>query len=151
MENRNVLKVPVDEFTSPSPITVGPKTPALEVAGVLHKNGIRHVPVVENDIPLGIISERDLRVLSSVKELSLVTAEQVMVTDPFTVSPETPLDQVVYEMSDRKIGSAIVQDESGRIVGIFTNTDALNALVEILRGVLPETLDAPDGGPHKSH
>ncbi|MBK7843160.1 MAG: CBS domain-containing protein [Bdellovibrionales bacterium] len=151
MENRNVLKVPVDEFTSPSPITVGPKTPALEVVGVLHKNGIRHIPVVENDIPLGIISERDLRVLSTVKELSLVTAEQVMVTDPFTVSPETPLDQVVYEMSDRKIGSAIVQDESGRIVGIFTNTDALNALVEILRGVLPETIDASDGEPHKSH
>ncbi|MCB0366834.1 MAG: CBS domain-containing protein [Bdellovibrionaceae bacterium] len=131
------LKIPVDEFTSPTPITVGPEHSAADVAEVLKENGIRHIPVVEGEIPVGIISERDLRVLSSVKELNLVTASEIMVPDPFTVTPETPLDQVVYEMSDRKIGSAIVQDADGKIVGIFTNTDALNALIEILRGVVP--------------
>lgn len=137
MAKENILKVPVDEFTSPSPITVSPQTPASEIALLLHENGIRHIPVVQNNVALGIISDRDIRVLGTVKELSLVSAEEMMVTDPFTVSPDTPLDQVVYEMSSRKIGSAIVQDEQGQVVGIFTNTDALNALVELLRGTLP--------------
>ncbi|MCB0383894.1 MAG: CBS domain-containing protein [Bdellovibrionales bacterium] len=131
------LKIPVDEFTSPSPITVSPELSAADVSEVLRENGIRHIPVVDKDVTVGIISERDLRVLSSVKELHQVTAAQVMIPDPFTVTPETPLDQVVFEMSDRKIGSAIVQDADGKIVGIFTNTDALNALIEILRGVVP--------------
>ncbi|MCC7405318.1 MAG: CBS domain-containing protein [Bdellovibrionales bacterium] len=132
------LKIPVDEFTSPTPITVAADTSAAEVAKLLRKHNIRHIPVVDDEVPVGIISERDLRVLSTVKELNQVTAAQVMVSDPFTVSPDTPLDQVVFEMSDRKIGSAIVQDEDGKVVGIFTNTDALNALIEILRGVVPE-------------
>ena len=39
-------------------------------------------------------------------------------------------------MSKQKIGSAVVSDHN-EIVGIFTSTDALNALVEILRGQLP--------------
>lgn len=131
------LKIPVDEFTSPSPITVNTTVTAADVHDVLKENGIRHIPVLDGDQPVGIISERDLRVLSTVKELHLVTASEVMVTDPFTVTPETPLDQVVFEMSNRKIGSAIVQDAGGKVVGIFTNTDALNALIEILRGVVP--------------
>ena len=131
------LKIPVDEFTSPSPITVAPSLTAADVYDVLKENGIRHVPVIENDQPVGIISERDLRVLSTVKELHQVMASEVMIADPFTVTPETPLDQVVFEMSNRKIGSAIVHDSGGKVVGIFTNTDALNALIEILRGVVP--------------
>ena len=36
-------------------------------------------------------------------------------------------------MSDRKIGSVIVNDEEDRFLGIFTASDALNALVEIVR------------------
>jgi len=133
------LKIPVEEFTSTSPITVEASCTAAEVLDILKKNDIRHVPVIKNNQPLGIISEGDLKVLSTAKELNLVTASQVMVTNPFTVSLETPLDQVVFEMSKNKIGSAIVQDASGKVVGIFTTTDALNALIEVLRGTVPIT------------
>lgn len=137
MEKRNILKIPVDEFTSPSPITVTSDTSAAEVIRVLQENSIRHVPVLKDGVPVGIISERDLRVLGTFKELSLVTAAEIVVNEPYSVSPDTPLDQVVFEMSSRKIGSALVQDEKGQVVGIFTNTDALNALVELLRGMIP--------------
>ena len=41
-------------------------------------------------------------------------------------------------MSDAKIGSLIVNDDNEKLVGIFTNTDALNALIEVLRGDVPE-------------
>ncbi len=136
MENHPVLKIPVDEFTSPSPITVNPETPASEIVEVLRREGIRHIPVAQGNQIVGIISDRDLKVLSTIKELSLVTASEMMVTDPYTVSPDTPLDQVVFEMSNRKIGSAIVQDSDGQITGIFTSTDALNALIEVLRGII---------------
>lgn len=45
----------------------------------------------------------------------------------------TPLDEVAYVMSERKVGSVIVNEDSGEFLGIFTVTDVLNALIEISR------------------
>ncbi|HOM14314.1 MAG TPA: CBS domain-containing protein, partial [Rubrivivax sp.] len=52
---------------------------------------------------------------------------------PLTVNAAAPLDEVAYAMSERKVGSAIVNDENGEFLGIFTATDALNALIELTR------------------
>ena len=43
------------------------------------------------------------------------------------------LDEVALAMSEKKVGSVIVNDDEGRFYGIFTATDALNALVETVR------------------
>lgn len=56
-----------------------------------------------------------------------------MAADPVAVKASTPLDEVAYAMSDRKIGSVIVNEDDGEFMGIFTLTDALNALIEISR------------------
>ena len=58
--------------------------------------------------------------------------------DPLTVSSGTSLIDAAFEMSEVKIGSLIVNDEHGRVMGIFTSTDGLNALVEVLRGEILE-------------
>ena len=39
----------------------------------------------------------------------------------------------------KKIGSAVIVDSNADDIGIFTTTDALNALIEILRGDINET------------
>ena len=56
-----------------------------------------------------------------------------MTADPYTVSIEANLDDVAFEMSRNKYGSAIVMDNNDEVYGIFTSTDALNALIEVLR------------------
>jgi CBS domain-containing protein len=61
-------------------------------------------------------------------------AADIMSADPFTVVATAPLDEVAYAMSEKKIGSVIVNDEDGQFLGIFTASDALNALIEIIRG-----------------
>ena len=53
--------------------------------------------------------------------------------DPIAVSADTPLDDVALTLSERKIGSVIVNEKDGTLLGIFTVTDALNALIEITR------------------
>ena len=45
---------------------------------------------------------------------------------------DTPLDQVVTEMAERRIGSALITHHD-KLVGIFTVTDACRVLAEILR------------------
>lgn len=126
--------IPVDEYTTPSPVFVGPKTPLNEVVKLMRVHEIRHIPVVENGQPVGIISDRDLKLVTGMGLDGSLKAEQIMTPDPYTVSPETSLDEVVFTMSQNKYGSAIVQNEEGEVTGIFTSTDALNALIEIVRG-----------------
>jgi len=48
------------------------------------------------------------------------------------VKPDSKLDEVARMMADKKIGSVLVVDHH-RLVGIFTTTDALQALGELLQ------------------
>ncbi|OQW51244.1 MAG: hypothetical protein A4S09_17610 [Proteobacteria bacterium SG_bin7] len=126
--------IPVEEFTSPSPFTVDRMTNMGKVKAMMEEHGIRHLPVVDKHEAVGIISDRDLKVLGKFPTWTSFVAEDVMSPEPYTVTPTTDIDEVALQMSERKIGSAIIQDERGEIVGIFTSTDALNALVEVIRG-----------------
>jgi acetoin utilization protein AcuB len=56
-----------------------------------------------------------------------------MTPDPYTVKPATPLDAVVTEMSEHKLGCAIVIQDNGKVVGIFTAVDGLRVLSEVLQ------------------
>lgn len=125
------FKIPVEEFTTPNPITATAHSKVEELARVMKEHGIRHIPILQNDKVVGIVSERDLKVIAGLKmlEKSLLTAADIMSIDPVTVDSSTMLDQVAFEMSEKKIGSVIVT-ENDELLGIFTVTDALNALIE---------------------
>lgn len=129
-----IKKVAVEEFTSPDPTTVGPDALASEVLNLMKDNGFRHIPVVESHRAIGIISDRDLLMAQTRSGAESLTARDVMTPNPFSVQRKTSLEQVALELSARKVGSAIVTGADGKLYGIFTATDALNALVEILRG-----------------
>ncbi len=129
--------VPVEEYTTPNPITVEADAAIEKVYDIMKKHGIRHVPVLNGNAVVGIISERDVRVAHNLsrKEKLMVKALDVMVTEPVTVSAGAALDDVAFEMSRNKIGSVLVNDENDELLGIFTVTDALNALIEIARSI----------------
>lgn len=128
------LTLPVEEFTTPNPTTASEDTPVEEIARIMKEQGIRHIPILRGSQVVGIISDRDIRVVSglNIQEKRLIQAGDIMARDPVTVSAEDTLDKVAYEMSNRKIGSVIV-NEGDKFLGIFTVTDALNALIEISR------------------
>lgn len=130
----NITLASVEEYTTPNPVTAAEETSVDTLAELMKENGIRHIPIVRGTEVVGIISERDLKVVAGLnfKEKSLVRAADIMARDPVTVEAEASLDEVAFEMSQRKIGSVIV-NEDGRLLGIFTVTDALNALIEITR------------------
>jgi acetoin utilization protein AcuB len=129
-------RVPVEEFTTPDPITANEDMTIDDLRHLMEKHGIRHLPVLRGDTVVGVISDRDVRLVSGLTfaEKLQVQAADIMATDPLTVSATAPLDEVAYAMSEKKVGSVIVNDEDGRFLGIFTATDALNALIEIVRG-----------------
>ncbi|MCC5859057.1 MAG: CBS domain-containing protein [Ectothiorhodospiraceae bacterium] len=128
--------VPVDEFTTPDPITANEGMAIEELRDLMDRHGIRHIPILRGDTVVGVISDRDVRIVSGLPEAqkSQVRAGDIMAADPLTVDAATPLDEVAYAMSEKKVGSVIVMDEDSRFLGIFTAIDALNALIEIIRG-----------------
>ncbi len=131
---KNLNIVSVDEFTTPCPFTVSREATLREVYQLMTTHGIRHIPVVDGKIPVGIVSDRDLKLLGQFPAWEDFSVGKIMSPDPFTVMYDSKIDTVAFEMSKRKIGSALVMNEIGQIVGIFTSTDALNALIEVVRG-----------------
>src|SRR5574337_588602 len=113
------ISVPVDEFTTPDPVTASEDTTIDELRNLMQTRGIRHMPVVRGDAVVGVVSDRDVRLVAGLRSAQKlpVPARDSTAPDPLTVSASTPLDEVAYAMSEKKVGSAIVQDESGRLVG----------------------------------
>lgn len=130
-------QLPVEEYTTPNPFTADESMPVDAVQQLMKAHGVRHLPVLRDGRVVGVISDRDVRVVLglSAEHQRQIRAGDIMAPDPLTVSAASPLDQVAYAMSERKLGSAIVNDERGEFLGIFTATDALNALIEVTRGV----------------
>lgn len=133
----SAFRVPVDEYTTPNPITASEEASVEDLSTLMQENGIRHVPIVRGGNVVGVVSERDLRLVAGLKlaEKNFVRAADIMAPNPVMVDREDSLDDVAFEMSEKKIGSVMVMDEDNELYGIFTATDALNALIEIARSL----------------
>lgn len=82
--------------------------------------------------PFFKLTDRDVKLASSFQGAAEFKVEEVMTPDPYTVKPGTSLEHVVSEMAEHKYGCAIIQQDNGKIVGIFTTIDALRVFSEVL-------------------
>ena len=132
------IEITIDEFTSPTPISVNTNETLENILILMTNKGIRHLPVLSDNKPVGIISERDINMIKQIYQHNTgdLTAKDIMTEDPFCVHTGSQLEDVALEMSKRKIGSALVLNDKNQLDGIFTSTDGLNALIEIIRGDL---------------
>ena len=136
----------VQQYMTPTPISVD-RTETLAAAHQrMREHDIRHLPVLEGDKLVGIVSQRDLHLIETLKD---VDAEEVTVDDamtsPYTVSPDAPLDEVVAEMAEQKYGSALVT-QNGKVVGVFTTIDAMRAFAALLQGRQAHGFSRPSAG-----
>lgn len=130
------MEVTVDEYTSPILVMVNAKASIDQALELMQENRIRHLPVEDQGKVVGIISERDLLTHQGKDWTTMLTVADIMNPNLFSVYRTEGLGEVAFQLSSQKVGSALVLDESGEVYGIFTTTDALNALVEIF---YPET------------
>ena len=129
---------------TPFPYFVDADETVEQVEHLMEEHKIRHIPVQQNGEVVGIVSERDLhhiaiRSLPNAKK-SQIRSRDVMVSNPYLVTFETPLNKVTAEMARRHIGSAIILHH-GKLAGILSAMDACRILAEIL-----ESEFAPNDG-----
>lgn len=126
------MEVSVDEYTSSSPITVDLNANLEDAHKLMTKNGIRHLPVLDAGKVVGIVSERDLMANYGKAWSDLMRVRNIMSTSILVAHQNDDLGEVAFRLSKEKKGSAIILDDNDELYGIFTTTDALNALVELL-------------------
>jgi len=123
----------IQKYMTPHPHTIG-KEQKLSIAHeFMSKHQIRHLPVLDGGKLVGILTDRDLRLVESFKDVDpkKLNVEDAMTQTSYTVSPDAPLNEVAAEMAEHKYGSAVVM-QSNQVVGIFTTVDAMRALSELL-------------------
>ena len=127
-----------------NPITISADASFFEARNLIHEKGVRHLAVVDKNGKLvGIVTDRDIReaapsdaTLLSVQELNYllgklkVSAFMTPKEKLITITPDTLIEEAVNLMHDHKIGCLPVL-EGDKLYGIFTETDALDHLVDI--------------------
>jgi acetoin utilization protein AcuB len=124
----------IQKYMTTSPHSIGGEQTLATATRMMHEHRIRHLPVLSGGKLRGLLTDRDLKLVETFRDVdpTKLTVEEAMTEEPYAVSPETPLDEVVSTMAGSKFGSAVVV-QNGRVVGIFTTVDACQALSELLK------------------
>ena len=107
------------------------------LAGAITEGGFGSVPILAKDGKvLGIVSEFDLlKVIMEGKELSKVTAGDIMTKGAITVTQETPALEIIQLLQSKHLIRVAVVDAEGRLVGIVSRRDILEGYVRVTKPI----------------
>ncbi len=118
----------VAEIMTRPVVTATPATTVGEARRVFRKAGIRHLPVLDGELLVGMVSERDLA--RSVGD-ALPVAE-IMTRPVFVLSPATTIRRAARVLVERRLGALPVLD-GRKLAGIVSVVDVVR-----LAGAPPE-------------
>jgi len=129
----------VRDFMTRDPVCLRPESDPLAGIALCKSGRFRHLPVVDNDsCVLGVVSRSDLELFLAEAESPGVMRRQYRVDQVDTrempsVAPDVPLEEAAQLMAESKT-TCLPVVEGGKLVGVVTETDMLNALLEVLSG-----------------
>jgi acetoin utilization protein AcuB len=120
-----------------NPVTVRPQDTLAIAQEKMTTGHFRRVPVVQDGVLIGILTDRDIRRHTGVEERTKVQA--VMTETPLTVSPLTPVEEAARLMLTHRISGLPVLENS-KLVGIITTSDLLKAFLELLGASVSDSI-----------
>ncbi len=132
-------KEPVSKIMTKNVISIKKNAKLPEANNLFRKHKIRHVPVVENDRIVGMLSLTDLSRISFADNYddnqsiddsiySMLTVAQIMANNPVKVSSDTIIKDVALLLTKHEFHALPVVDNE-QLVGIVTTTDLLKYLI----------------------
>jgi len=133
--------VPITEIVSKSKVTVTTRDRISSVYQLMKKLQLKHIPVMNADKVVGIISRRDILQLGFGYEydghedvelgmFDMLQADQVMVRNPAWVSPESTLEEVVGLLTRAGVLALPVVDGNRNVIGTVDINDVLLFLLK---------------------
>jgi Predicted transcriptional regulator, contains C-terminal CBS domains len=129
-------------YMTKDPITVTPDTLVIEAQNIMKENKIRRLPVIEKGKLVGIVTFRNLieAAPSSATSLSIyelnylimkMKVKDLMKKNVITVSPEDFVADAIALGMKHDIGSFPVVDDHGDLVGIVTETQISQSMLQL--------------------
>ncbi|TQR33214.1 CBS and ACT domain-containing protein [Brevibacillus brevis] len=128
----------IEEIMRKKMVTIQPSTTIGEALLLLRANRIRHLPVIENDSLVGIVSDRDLRdalpsrLLTHDDDDTVLhkPVADIMNQQVITAHPLDFIEDAALQLYEHKIGSLPIV-EGNRFVGLITESDLFSSLIEL--------------------
>lgn len=127
------------KYSSPV-IKVQPESSIYETLHQMQKNFVKRIVVAIKNKPVGIVTERDInRFLGddkTARAVDEIPIKHVMKKNIITLVDgfEDHFDQCSARMETFKIGSVILIDEKGELIGIVSRTDLVKAYANVFGG-----------------
>lgn len=127
-------------------VTINLAAPLSDALALMRDHDVRRLPVVVDTGELrGMITQGDIRGADVMRVAGLepmdiahalqsVKVYEVMTEEPLSVSAATGLREAAMLMIENKIGGLPVVDEENCVIGIITESDLFEALVQQLGG-----------------
>lgn len=136
---------PIESVMTADPHTVGPISTAMDALKLMNSHHVRNVPVLKEDgMVAGNLTHFSLMRLADTlirneaamdeSEFSVthsflfINFSGLMTGRPFSVSPDTSIEDVVETMRAESIGSVMIVDARGALVGVFTERDLMTKI-----------------------
>lgn len=132
----------VKDRMTKNPYTIQASAGIVELMGLMREKNLKKVPVLDGDKVVGMITTGDIEKVSPTKATSLSVFEinylltKIQVKDAMTrnfiaVSPNDLIENAAVEMRANRI-NAVPVIEDGKLVGIMTESDLFDALIDVL-------------------
>jgi acetoin utilization protein AcuB len=128
------MNLTIRKYMSHGLHTIGQEQTLNVAHDVMRQHNVRHLPVLEGGKLVGVLSQRDLHLIETLRDVdpATTTVDEAMTGDVYVTGPDAPLEEVASQMAEHKYGSAIIV-ERGKVIGLFTTVDALSALSALAR------------------
>ena len=135
----------IRDFMSTPTMTISPTASVIEARDLMRQRQVRHLPVLNSERVVGIVTDRDIRTVLPSPATSLaareityllakLTVDEVMAHAVITVAPDTSVTEAIGHMLEHTIGALPVV-EAQQVVGMLTRTDILRAFVRSQGGL----------------
>ena len=132
----------VKNWMSKKVITIDADDSMQDAMALLKEHGIRRLPVMKKGKLVGIVTDRDLKKASASDATTLeihellylltaVKVKDIMTKDPITVPPDYTVEETAQVLLEGKISGAPVVDDSGKVVGVITQSDLFRVLMSL--------------------
>lgn len=126
-------------YSSPV-ITVKPESSIFDALLQMQTNFIKHIVVAVKNIPVGIVTERDINKFleenKTAHAINEIPIKHVMQKNIITIvnGTEDHFEQCAARMETFKIGAVILINDNGELIGIISKTDLTKSFANVFGG-----------------
>jgi CBS domain-containing protein len=131
------------------PRAATPDTPLSEIAAIMEREDIGAVPLVVDERPVGVVTDRDIvvRAIAAGKDPRGMPAWDVASAEPLLVHADDDLSDALQLMARHRVRRLPVVDKNERLVGMLAQADIAFEAKEKAAGEMLQGISREDSGP----